>query len=66
MELGHTPTGDDAFQTAKRLVKETIPKRKKIITDKDIESVISLIARIPSKSVSQDDKENLISLKRDL
>ena len=30
MELGHTPTGDDAFQTAKRLVKETIPKRKKI------------------------------------
>ena len=32
MELGHTPTGDDAFQTAKRLVKETIPKRKKIIT----------------------------------
>lgn len=32
MELGHTPTGDDAFQTAKRLVRETIPKRKKIIT----------------------------------
>ena len=32
MELGHTPTGDDAFQTAKRLVKETIPKRKKIIS----------------------------------
>ena len=43
-----------------------LSKRKKIITDKDIESVISLIARIPSKSVSQDDKENLISLKRDL
>ena len=32
MELVHTPTGDDAFQTAKRLVRETIPKRKKIIT----------------------------------
>ena len=32
MELGHTPTGDDAFRTAKRLVRETIPKRKKIIT----------------------------------
>jgi len=32
MEAGHTPTGNDALQTAKRLVKETIPKRKKIIT----------------------------------
>ena len=32
MELVHTPTGDDAFQIAKRLVRETIPKRKKIIT----------------------------------
>ena len=32
MELGHTPNGDDAFRTAKRLVRETIPKRKKIIT----------------------------------
>ena len=32
MEAAHTPTGNDALQTAKRLVKETIPKRKKIIT----------------------------------
>ena len=30
MEAAHTPTGNDALQTAKRLVKETIPKRKKI------------------------------------
>ena len=32
MELVNTPTGDDALKTAKRLIKETIPKRKKIIT----------------------------------
>ncbi len=32
MEAAHTPTGNDALQTAKRLFKETIPKRKKIIT----------------------------------
>ena len=32
MEAVHTPTGNDALQTAKRLVKETIPKRKKIFT----------------------------------
>ena len=32
MEAAHTPTGNDALQTAKRLVKETIPRRKKIIT----------------------------------
>ena len=32
MESVTTPTGDDALKTAKRLIKETIPKRKKIIT----------------------------------
>ena len=32
MESVNTPTGDDALKTAKRLIKETIPKRKKIIT----------------------------------
>ena len=43
-----------------------ISKRKKIITTKDIESVISLMARIPPKSVSKNDKENLMNLERDL
>ena len=32
MDSVNTPTGDDALKTAKRLIKETIPKRKKIIT----------------------------------
>ena len=32
MESVTTPTGDDALKTAKSLIKETIPKRKKIIT----------------------------------
>ena len=32
MESVNTPTGDEALKTAKRLIKETIPKRKKIIT----------------------------------
>ena len=31
MESVNTPTGDDALKTAKRLIKETIPNRKKII-----------------------------------
>ncbi|MDC0056653.1 ATP-dependent Clp protease ATP-binding subunit ClpA [Alphaproteobacteria bacterium] len=40
--------------------------RKKIISSKEIEAVISLIARIPTKSVSKNDKENLKNLERDL
>lgn len=32
MESVNTPTGDDALKTAKRLIKETIPRRKKLIT----------------------------------
>ena len=32
MESVNTPTGDDALKTAKRLINETIPNRKKIIT----------------------------------
>ena len=43
-----------------------LSKRKKIITDKEIESVVALIARIPPKSVSKDDKKNLMSLELDL
>src|SRR6186713_100418 len=41
-------------------------KRKKTITTKEIEAVISTIARIPAKSVSSDDKKALEHLGRDL
>ncbi|HEX8401389.1 MAG TPA: ATP-dependent Clp protease ATP-binding subunit ClpA [Allosphingosinicella sp.] len=41
-------------------------KRKKTITVKEIEQVISTIARIPPKSVSTDDKKALEHLDRDL
>jgi ATP-dependent Clp protease ATP-binding subunit ClpA len=41
-------------------------KRKKIITPKEIEAVISTMARIPPKSVSTDDKTALASLETDL
>ncbi len=41
-------------------------KRKKIITSKDIEEVVALIARIPSRTVNKNDKESLKNLERDL
>ncbi|HEX9791018.1 MAG TPA: ATP-dependent Clp protease ATP-binding subunit ClpA [Kiloniellales bacterium] len=41
-------------------------KRRKTIGVKDVEMVISKIARIPPKSVSKDDKEVLKNLDRDL
>ena len=41
-------------------------KRKKTITPKDIESVVSKIARIPPKSVSKDDTEQLRDLEGNL
>ncbi len=41
-------------------------KRKKIILSKDIETVVALMARIPTKSVNQSDKNNLKNLERDL
>ena len=41
-------------------------KRKKIITSKDIEEVIVLIARIPPRTVNTNDKESLKNLERDL
>jgi len=41
-------------------------KRKKIISDKEIESVVALIARIPPKTITLDDKKSLISLDSDL
>ena len=43
-----------------------IKKRKKTITQKEIEAVISTIARIPPKSVSVDDKAALATLEADL
>ncbi len=41
-------------------------KRRKLITPKEIEAVISTIARIPPKQVSSDDKAALGSLEADL
>jgi len=41
-------------------------KRRKTATVKDVENVISMMARIPPKSVSKDDKKALKTLERDL
>jgi ATP-dependent Clp protease ATP-binding subunit ClpA len=41
-------------------------KRKKVINVKDIEAIIATMARIPAKSVSKDDREQLANLERDL
>jgi ATP-dependent Clp protease ATP-binding subunit ClpA len=41
-------------------------KRKKTIGVKDVEAIVSKIARIPPKSVSQDDRAILRTLERDL
>ena len=41
-------------------------KRRKTITLKDVENVVAMIARIPPKSVSKDDRESLQTLERDL
>ena len=41
-------------------------KRKKIIKLEDIEDVVAVIARIPSKSLTKDDKSALKNLTRDL
>ncbi|MDT0576095.1 ATP-dependent Clp protease ATP-binding subunit ClpA [Croceicoccus sp. F390] len=41
-------------------------RRKKTITAREIEKVISTMARIPEKSVSKDDKKALETLERDL
>ncbi len=54
----------DEVGAAQMLLPEA--KRRKIITVKDIESVIATMARIPPKSVSRDDKEVLQNLERDL
>lgn len=41
-------------------------KRRKTVTTKDVEAVVAMIARIPPKSVSSDDRESLKTLERDL
>lgn len=41
-------------------------KRKKTVSVKDVEDVVAVIARIPAKSVSSDDKKVLKFLERDL
>jgi ATP-dependent Clp protease ATP-binding subunit ClpA len=54
----------DEVGAAQMLVPES--RRRKTITTKEIEAVISTMARIPPKSVSRDDKETLRNLERDL
>ncbi len=41
-------------------------RRRKMITVKDVEDVVAKIARIPPKSVSQDDQKTLKTLEQDL
>src|ERR1700712_512149 len=41
-------------------------KRRKTVTLRDVEEIVAKIARIPPKSVSNDDKETLRNLERDL
>lgn len=41
-------------------------KRKKTVSAKDVEGVVAMIARIPPKSVSTDDRKALKTLERDL
>ena len=43
-----------------------ISKRKKVINDVDIENIVAKIARIPEKSVSSSEKDNLRTLERNL
>src|SRR6202040_376494 len=54
----------DEVGAAQMLLPES--RRRKTITDKEIEAVIATMARIPAKSVSRDDKEVLLNLERDL
>src|SRR6201986_3441475 len=75
VELSHRYIGDrklpdkaidviDEVGAAQMLLPES--RRRKTITDKEIEAVIATMARIPPKSVSRDDKKSLQNLERDL
>lgn len=54
----------DEAGAARMLVPEA--KRRKTVTLKDVEDMVAKIARIPSKTISTDDKEVLRRLERDL
>jgi ATP-dependent Clp protease ATP-binding subunit ClpA len=54
----------DEVGAAQMLLPEA--KRKKTIGEKDIEGVVSAIARIPAATMTKNDKEVLINLERDL
>ena len=54
----------DEVGAAQMLVPEE--KRKKVIDLEDIEAVVAIIARIPAKSLTKDDKTALKNLERDL
>lgn len=54
----------DEVGAAQMIVPED--KRKSVIDKDDIENVVSMIARIPTKTMSKDDGEVLKNLKRDL
>jgi ATP-dependent Clp protease ATP-binding subunit ClpA len=54
----------DEVGAAQMLV--TPDKRRKTITEKDIEAVVAVIARIPAASMTKNDKEALQTLERDL
>ena len=54
----------DEVGAAQMLVPES--RRKKLITVKDVETVVAKIARIPPKSVSRSDKESMKTLDVDL
>jgi hypothetical protein len=54
----------DEAGAAQRILPKS--KQKKTISDKEIEDIVSKIARIPPKNVSSDDKHALKTLERDL
>lgn len=54
---------DDAGAAQRILPKN---KQKKIITHKEIEEIVAKIAKIPPKNISNDDKQALKNLERDL
>ncbi len=54
----------DEVGASRMLIPE--PKRRKTVTVKDVENVVAKMARIPPKSVSQDDKKTLYNLEEDL
>jgi ATP-dependent Clp protease ATP-binding subunit ClpA len=54
----------DEVGASRMLVPES--KRRKTVTVKDVEDIVAMIARIPPKTVSRDDKKALRNLERDL